>query len=378
MGNQQWSYIAGFVAMVLLTGCNIGIPQATPTVEVLTTETHTATATPSPTATSTATASPTSTEIIAPPEVEVALASPSPTATEGIPTSTLLPAPTEGPFVHTISENETLLGILLIYYPQWNQALVDETVRINPNIVNADLLPPPGNDIFIPRPTPTPVPENYEATLVVDATLGFGERVGDTVLAQGASIECHTVEEGQTIVEIVNLYDTTLEIIAQQNPDLNWFGCDFQQPAGGPQCSPNIIVGQCINVPQPTPVPTSTSTPSGDETATPTPTYPAPRAVYPPDGGIAQPGIFSLQWVSVGILASDERYLVEVVDIESGANWVEVTRDTSVMLPESLIPTGGEPITYQWRVSVASPSPEGIYNYIGGSGQWRTFQWQSR
>jgi len=376
MGNKQWVYGVALLAMGLLAGCNIGIPQATPTVEVLVTTTHTPTAAPSPTETATATPSPTLTQAII--EPEVAISSPSPTATEGIPTNTPLPPPTEGPIVHTINENETLLGILLIYYPQWNQALVDETVRINPNIANADLLPPPGNDIFIPRPTPTPVPANYEATLIVDATLGFGERIGDTVLAQGASIECHTVDEGQTIVEIANLYDTTLEIIAQQNPDLNWFGCDFQQPAGGPQCSPNIIVGQCINVPQPTPVPTSTSTPSGDETATPTPTYIAPRAVFPPDGGIAQPGIFSLQWVSVGVLAPDERYLIEVVEVESGANWVDVTRDTSVLLPDSLIPVDGQAKTYQWRVSVASPSAEGLYNYIGTPGQWRTFQWQSR
>lgn len=364
------------IGLTILTGCNFGIPQATPTVEVLLTATLTPTEEPSPTATATITATPSAmpTEVA----LEVDIATPTATATEGIPTNTPIPSPTEGPFVHIISENETLYGILLIYYPIWTQELAEETVRINPSITNADLLPPPGSEIFIPRPTATPIPENYEATLAVDATLGLGERIGDTVLDQGAQVSCHTVEEGQTILEIASLYDTTLEIIAQLNSDLNWFGCDFQQLAGGPQCNPSIFVGQCINVPQPTPVPTSTSTPDGNETATPTPTYPAPQAVYPPNSAIAPPVAFSLQWVSIGILAQDERYLVEVVEVDSGEQWVEVTRDTSVRLPDSLIPDDGQTKNYQWRVSVARPDANGIYNYVGGEGRWRTFQWQSR
>jgi len=361
---------------IILAGCNFGVPQATPTVQVLLTETQTPTVEPSPIATETITPTPSE----APTEValEVDIATPTPSPTEGIPTNTPLPSPTEGPFVHTISENETLLGILLIYYPIWTQALVDETVRINPNITNADFLPPPGNEIFIPRPTATPVPANFEATLESDATLGFGERIGDTVLASGAQVSCHTVEEGQTVVEIANLYDTTLEIFAQLNPDLNWFGCDFQQLSGGPQCNPSIFVGQCLNVPQPTPIPTSTSTPDGNETATPTPTFPAPQAVYPPNGGIAPPAVFSLQWVSIGILAEDESYLVEVVEIESGEQWLDVTKDTSMRLPDNLIPSDGQPRDFQWRVSVAKQDANGIYNYVSGEGQWRTFQWQSR
>lgn len=365
------------LSVVFLGACNITSPQPTPTVEVLVTTTETATVEVTATETATATAVELPPPTVAPP-IQVVTAPPEVAAI--VPTAEPTPTETPAPYVHVIREGETLGSIVQLQpwgYP-FDMAVINAVVALNDNIVNADILPPPGNEILIPRRTATPIPEGIELTLTSDASIGLGERVGGVVLAQGAITGCHNVVEGETLVGIADIYNTTLEVISQLNQNLNWFGCNFTQYSGGPNCNPIIRLNQCITVPLPTPIPTHTATPSGRETATPTPTLSPPRLVFPPDGAVAPAGIFALQWVSVGILQDDEVYLVELQDTTNGTNWSQITRGTSMVLPSSLVPTDGQTHTIQWRVGVGRELDGGRIEYRGGIGNWRTFQWQSR
>ncbi|HRF96508.1 MAG TPA: LysM peptidoglycan-binding domain-containing protein, partial [Aggregatilineales bacterium] len=84
-----------------------------------------------------------------------------PTQTEtSLPTETPIPTATEGPWVYTIKEGDSLITI--IQQEPFNYRTQDvfrEIVRLN-NLISADILPPVGQTILIPRPTITPTPQN--------------------------------------------------------------------------------------------------------------------------------------------------------------------------------------------------------------------------
>jgi len=306
------------------------------------------------------------------PQPQVATPTPTPTSLPSSVTPT--PSETLGPYEHTVAQNDTLITIIQ-QYGYTDLSVIAEIVRINDNIPNPDTLPGPGAVILIPRPTATPTPDDSELTRVAQAGTPTAIRI--TLAVQTAIIQ-HTVVEGETIVGIAQQYSTTLEVLSQLNPDIPFFGCDFSIASGGPDCNPPLQVGQIVNVPAPTPTPTLSPTPSGSETPTPTPTYRAPMVISPPEGGIAMPAPVRLDWVSVGQLQPNEYYLVQVRDTTSGGEYAQVTRNTSLILPDSLIPTDGQPHVMQWTVRVAFPNDEGVYQPIGGEPPVNTFQWQSR
>jgi len=370
------------LALLALSACS-GLPdgQQTPTAEAILSPTPSATLSPTmpPTATDAPYLTPSVTAIVATSAPVMVATVPSvPTITQ--PTAPSAPTETPGPYTYVIQANDTLGYILQLQpwsYPPFDPGVIAEVVRLN-GLNSADFLPPPGTELLIPRQTATPIPQGIELTLVADATLGVGTRIGSVALPQGAQAGCHIVQEGETIVEIADIYNTTLEIISQLNQNLNWTGCQFDQYSGGPSCSPLIRLDDCINVPLPTSTPVPSATPSGSETPTPTPTFAPPRQVFPPDGAISPPGVFTIQWASVGLLGPNDVYLLELQDRTDGRSWLQVTRDTSIRLPESMIPTDGQTHTMQWRVTVAQADANGVYSYLGGIGEWRSFQWQSR
>jgi LysM repeat protein len=284
-----------------------------------------------------------------------------------------VPAPTEtlAPYVHVIQTEDTLYYIIQ-QYGYTTLDVIPEIVQLNPNIPNADTLPGVGSEILIPRQTVTPTP-----AFTPQPTAGpDGASVDANAEAQ--NVDCYYVQEGDTLVGIAEMYRMTLEQLSQLNRDLNWFGCDFGNYSGGEDCNPTIQIGQCINVYMPTPTPTLTPTASGNETVTPTPTFAPPAAVYPPEGAIAPAGVFSLYWVGVGVLAENEYYLVEVFDVTGDSDMRLVTKQTSMPLPASMIPSDGQPHTINWQVNVAMPNADGIFRVISGVGPMRSFQWQSR
>ena len=350
-----------------LTGCNFSPSQeggVSPTVERIEI-TNFASVTPSLTATLEAT------------ESSLAVETATATFTVGPPTLPPLPTETLGPYEHTIRQGETL-GAIIQFYNYRDFSVIDEIVRINENIPNADRLPGEGAVILIPRQTATPTPEDF--TPAPDVFVGAG--VAPTSPATGLNVDApiiqHTVIEGQTIVDIAVQYFTTLEVLAVLNPDISFDGCNFEIPSGGPNCGPLLSVGQLVLVPAPTPTPTLSPTPSGNETSTPTPTYAAPVVISPPQGASVPGGVFRLEWVSVGVLQSDEVYLVQITDAATGQVFNNITRSTAMQLPVSMIPTDGQSHQINWTVTVARPNPDGVYQVTSGAPEIRTFNWLSQ
>jgi LysM repeat protein len=354
--------LAGII--LFASGCNFTlVPPPTPTVQAMTaTAQPTATLTPSLTVTA-----------------ELLIESPTPTATAAPPTETFTPTATLGPYEHTIKEGETLGYIVQVYgYTDLSVApgsIISQVVTIN-GLSNADTLPGAGSLILIPRQTATPTPGNESTAVVVQATSAASSPV--VTLPGNATINDYIVQPNDTLVGIAQEYNTTIAVLAVLNPDVNIYGCNFEIPSGGPDCNPLLQSGQVLKGPAPTPTPTLSPTPSGNETATPTPTYEPPRLIYPPQGAIAPPGVFSLQWVGVGVLRENEYYLLEVSDTTTKQVFRQVTKDTSWQLQENMIPGDGQPHTIEWTVRIAVPNEQGIYRPIGGAPEIRSFQWQSR
>lgn len=356
--------------LLLFAGCNIGRPAATPspTAEwqrLATSEFATATALPPPLPTAAA----------ASPTVQVATAAPS--ATEPPPAPSATPTATSIYIEYVVQEDETLFYILQL--PQhgygYEPAVAATVVALNDNIPNADSLRG-GISILIPRPTATFTEVGIEATKELLATIGADDSSG-AVLPAGAVVGCHDVLAGDSMVSIAVQYRITLEILSDLNRDVNWSGCNFTQPSGGPECRPNLRIGQCIRVPAPTPLPTKFPTPSGAETATPTATKLAPRLLYPPDGAILPPAPLTLLWVGLSGMSADDEYLIELVDQTTNQSLRQVTRANSYRVPQAFIPADGQTHTLQWRVIVARQFENGVYQYVGAEGDWPTFQWRS-
>jgi hypothetical protein len=357
-------YIGLTIALVSLTSVLLvacGTPPAPPTptllVELI--------ATPSPEQTASPSASPA-------PTSEAQLVPPSITSSPLPPTESFTPSPTPGPVEYIIQPGDTLLFI--IQQPPFNYRdlnVVSEILRLNPNIVSADRLPAPGSVILIPLPTPTPTPEGTSDSFVAEVLV--------VTLPVSTTIIQHTVREGETIIGIAEQYRATLRILSNLNPEVGFFNCEFDNPSGGPDCTVLLEVGQAINVPAPTPTPTLSPTPSGSETPTPTPTAAAPLVSFPPlDAVINATMPFTLQWVSVGILQPDQAYLVQIEDVTTGASYNDVTRANSYRIPSALMPTDGQTHQFRWRVSVAEPNAEGLYDYAGAQGDWRSFSWSAQ
>lgn len=374
------TWIIMVAMMLLLAACNMNDPNNVPTPTVQSEVTFTPTDMPSVTPTPTvADSAPTETPSPTLAVVEPQLATTTMTDTPPPPTEIPLPTATFGPFEYVIQQDDTLMYIIQL--PQhgygYELGVAQQVVALNENMSSIDFLPAVGSTILIPRPTSTATPEGLSATETALEDLGFDTTAGPP-LASGSLVGCYEVLEDDSLVSIASDYDTTLEILSQLNTDLSWFGCDFTQPAGGPQCNPTIQIGQCINVPQPTPVPSNTPTPSGDETATPTPIYPAPRMLYPVNGIVVPPGRFDLQWIAVAGLREGDDYLVEITDVTSGQKLLQVTQSTTFTMPESFVPSDGQSHTIQWRVSVARQNDAGVFGYAGGEGNWRAFEWLSQ
>jgi hypothetical protein len=365
------------LALLLLFGlaaCNINTPDITPTAEILISDTPTSeiASTPTPGITPSLTA----TREIA--DVPVIVASPLPTQSDFVPTSDAPPSPTSGPCIETVQVGDSLIGILS-RTPCGNEVtfgLVDAVVELNENIANADVLPAIGSTILIPLPTSTPIPEGANMT-ETQAALDGVEIIDGSRFTAGQEFGCYTVQEGDTVVGIADLYNTDLEVLSQRNPNLNWQGCDFTNPSGGPLCNPGIRIDACINVPLPTSTPVPSNTPSGRETATATPTQESARLISPPEGVIISQRV-TLEWLSVGILQPDERYLIYVEDRTTGTSYSYSTPNTRLTLPDSLIPADGQNHAIVWRVTVGRKNDDETYTPVGGEGVWHSFQWQSR
>jgi LysM repeat protein len=361
----QMKMFAALALLVLfVSGCNINIQEATPTVEGIEApinpipDQDDLTPSPSPSPSITVT---TTTELVMVATIDPALL---------LPTETPEPTATAGPYEYVVQPGDFLVQIVQRFgYRELN--ILDEVVALNPNVSSADRLPV-GETIYIPRQTLTPTPLGFEATATALAELGGGllQAVPDN-----AVIECHTVAPGESMISIAQQYNTTIQILSDLNPQISFFGCDFNNRSGGEGCNPLIVEGQCVQVPFPTPTPTLSPTPSGSETPTPTPTFAPPPVIAPPDGSIVF-GSTLLEWVSAGLLAPNEYYLVELVNtsVEDSQPVRRTTRDNAIEIPQELLPPAGEKYIIEWRVMVARRNQQGVFDMISPQGTARRFE----
>jgi len=350
------------VSLSLLAGCNFSpAPPASPTAAV----------TPSPTQTP---LPPSQTAMFTDAPSPMPIVATDPPTITPLPTKTLTASPTPNPYAtYIIQANDTLLYIIQqapFFYR--DGSVVNEIIRINPNVPSPNQLPPPGSSILIPLPTPTPTLFGQDLTQTAQPNQP------DVVIAGIAQVSQVEVREGITILGIAGQYNTNLPILATLNPQLFFVNCDFANPSGGPDCNVSMRIGDLVNVPAPSPTPTLSATFSGLETATPLPTYAPPVAIFPPNESSAPGRSFPLQWSSSGILRANEVYLIEINDETAGTQFVDITRATTFNLPESLIPTDGQTHTIRWRVTVAAPNDQGAYRFVSAQPSFRTFYWQSR
>ncbi len=361
----------GILLTLLAAGCNIDAPEARPSPTLLVETLPPLTATPSATA-APASASPVPSE----PALEIVRPEASATQTPAMPTAP--PTATSPYFEYLVQEGETLFYILQL--PQhgygYEPDVAATVVALNANIRDADSVIP-GIQILIPRPTATATAAGAQATQALLATIGLDDSSG-AVLGSGATVGCHDVVAGDSMVSIAHRYNTTLEILSDLNQgDVYWYGCNFKEPGGGPDCRPTLNIGQCVRVPKPTPLPTKAPSPTGQETATPTATKLAPRLLYPADGAVVAAGALTVHWVGVAGLNPAEEYLLEIIDQTKSQAFRQVTRGNSYRVPEAFAPADGQTHVVQWQVTVARRNAQGQYYYAGAPGETHTFEWRS-
>lgn len=264
------------------------------------------------------------------------------------PTSTPVPSPTPlPPIEHTVSENETCLG-LAVFYDVSLQAIVNANTNLT-----TDCILSVGQIVLIPQPTPTASPEPTVTLPASEATIA----ACDTIT--------YTVEANDTLMGIAANYNVDMQAILDYNE----------------KTSEIVFTGEILIIPLCERLPTAGPTP----TATAPPPYPAPNLLLPQDGSaytLADDTV-TLQWAAVGELRENEYYRVTVLDVTEGSGTVrliDVVRDTKYIVPTSFRPADPVPHVLRWWVEVVrqvgtSEEGEPIYDVGGSSSIRRDFTW---
>lgn len=314
-----------------------------------------------------------------------------PTITPVPPTPTI--TPTLEPCIQTAWAGATIFEMALkCGHVDW--AVVDVILEMNDMEDAAELRE--GQTLEIPWPTPTPGAEPPEPDAETGTETGADDQAAVVLnefgtpdrLAQYQDVEAtlrpgqkwHTIQAGETIAGIAYLYDTTIELLSQINPEIPFLQCDFGQTYGGPNCSVMLIEGERLRVPVPVPMPEPTATPGmRSPTPQPSPTYNAPYLVGPNDGAhFNADQIVTLRWNGTGTLATNERYVVRVFDMETGEDYVALVQETFYSLPGGWQPTDRKQHTFQWTISVGTVDAE--FNVLDEYDETdpRYFSWDSR
>jgi LysM repeat protein len=307
---------------------------------------------------------------------------PTPLLVPTIPLNTVTPAPptvtltpTRGPCLQKVKKGDTLYG-LAAKCGHRDLAIVDIIVERNgmkdPNQLQID------QELDIPWPTPTGgAPAQVEGATNAPSAANAAEGA----LPPGQA--WYTVKKGDTAVGIVFTYKTTIKILRELNPEIQFLECDFGQPGGGPTCklNPPLGEGQRIRIPVPLPTRTLSPTPNGSETATltPTATFNAPFSQLPSDNMLFESSeLPTLRWTSSGTLGPTEVYLVTLRDTTAGVTYRATTRDLSFQLPAEWQPTDGKRHVFEWYVTVASRGDNGTPIPSTYATETRQFTWQGR
>lgn len=234
-------------------------------------------------------------------------------------TSTSTPMPTFTPLPPIDYEVQSLDTCSSIAY------LFDVSVK---SIVLANNLPAEcntlrlGQVLQIPQPTPTPSPMPTSTLSAIEATDAACEKI------------VYTVESGDTLSRIADLYDVSIETIKSYNA----------------LPSDSVFQGQVLKIPLCERLPTPGPTP----TPTLPPPYYSPQLLLPPDGEafMRMTDVITLQWESVGTLRVNESYAIMIVDVTSDGDvkLTDYVSDTKFIVPESMRPKDTIPHIFRWWV----------------------------
>jgi len=273
----------------------------------------------------------------------------------GTPTMTPPPSPTatpRPPRSHRVTSGETLFGLSLFYDVSMESIASTNSFDVETPIQS-------GQTLQIPWPTPTPPLEPMAI-----------EINGEMVIADPTNCEQYVIEEGDAISVIAARYNINFELLQQVN---RLTERSVIQP-GDTICIPEISYGGILPpTPGPSPTPSPTSFPAG------------PTLLYPPEAMVFdmrnEPIV--LQWVAVKDLASDEWYMVELID-ESvpGAHPLRgFTRQNAFRVPERWRPHDETLHPFRWQVSIVRVTGQRedggfIYTFGGRSSDERQLAWR--
>lgn len=302
-----------------------------------------------------------------PPTITPSATPPEPPAS---PTVTFTPTP--GPVDYVVQAGDSCWGIAY-NFGHIDPSAVDAIDAENGAGTCASLRE--GQTIRVPRPTGTPTPVGADLTQTAVASAAPPQ----VTLAMGPSfaLQPYVVEAGDTLSSIAIIHDSSLQQICEINPlpdGIDCGMCNFTEPNCCCSSAVPLSAGQQINVPAPTPTPTVTLTFTGSETPTMTPTHRAPQPTFPQAGQTVS-GPLRLTWVTAGVLAADEHYLVTLLKPGTGLTFNGVTRQLSLDVPPEYLPNDGQAHDYVWQVSVVRWGDDGLFYPVGGVVPEQPFTW---
>jgi LysM repeat protein len=348
------------------------LPSSTATVAVAATRTATSTPTATPTATSTPT--PTATCTPTPTPTSTPTWTPTPTSTF-TPTPSPSSTPTPTPIIYTVKRGDTLSSIAAMYgvtveaIAEANGLSVSAILRIGQQLI----IPSPGSTGMM-LPEMTTVPEGGEISYVV--------RPGDSLYfiatLFGTTVEALMMANGITDPGLIHVNQELIIPLGLPTPIATLTPAPTYTPTPEPTSTPTA---------QPTFTPSATPQPTLQPLLSPTPAFPylAPPLLAPADGQVFRGAdeVIILNWVSVGILAEDEWYVLRLQYEGEGVGtpltvW---TKATSWRVPADLYPPAGvEFRRIRWSVGVMRQThtgpdgvPEGIE--ISPVSAARAFYW---
>lgn len=288
-----------------------------------------------------------------PPEVaevipELGTPTASPTVTE-TPTITFTPteAPTWTPLPpvdYVVRPGDSCAGIAAAFNVSIQSIILENNLSANCTLFE-------NQDLLIPQPTPTATPEPTATLSDVEKTEAACETIN------------YTVQANDTLSSISNTYNVTMTTIREYN------GLPSDTVFEGQ----NLIIPLCLRRPEAGPTPTPTKLPP----------YPGPNLLLPADGAsfTSAADTITLQWAAVGALEADEAYAVTVTDLTSEAKTTvtEYVRDTTFIIPSSLMPTDGRPHIFRWSVrivrQIGGDQENGNWEMAGEPSEERVFAW---
>ncbi len=277
-----------------------------------------------------------------------------PTATP-LPTYTPTPAPTpEQPLEYVVKNGDTPGRIALLY-----DVSVESLMAFNGKAVD--------DVIVVGEPLKIPVPTKVST----ETPTPMGSGATDTPAAPSERI--YIVQAGDTLSGIADQFDVSIEALQQRNQIQ-----DIQTLHVGDQ----IIIPGSANSSTNTPAPAAVAS-AGPLTPTPLANYLAVKLLTPLDREIfiGNSSPILLQWLSAGILRSNELYRVQLEQVGSGRPALSLrTRATSWHVPSELFPAPGDPKrVFRWSVEIMRQVGTGsdgapTYEPVSPASQY-SFEW---